>query len=99
MCKHVSPRLTMMPSLCGMRWPRSKNSSTSSCLDVQTTFQVSPVSETVVYAEDAEAASRRAVTQRPELQQAQLKVKQAEYDRRMKQAEYIPDVSLAFSYL
>jgi len=68
-------------------------------LDVQTTFQVSPVSETVVYAEDAEAASRRAVTQRPELQQAQLKVKQAEYDRRMKQAEYIPDVSLAFSYL
>jgi outer membrane protein TolC len=57
------------------------------------------VSETIVYAEDAEAASRRAVTQRPELQQAQLKVKQAEYDRRMKQAEYIPDVSLAFSYL
>jgi outer membrane protein len=68
-------------------------------LDMQATFQVSPVSETVIYAEDVEVASRRALTQRPELQQVQLKVKQAEYDRRMKQAEYIPDVSLAFTYL
>jgi outer membrane protein len=68
-------------------------------LDMQATFQVSPVSETIIYAEDVEVASRRALTQRPELQQVQLKVKQAEYDRRMKQAEYIPDVSLAFTYL
>src|SRR5262249_8192133 len=35
---------------------------------------------------------------RPEIQQARLKIKQEEYDRRIKKSEYIPDVSLSFNY-
>src|SRR5262249_28534429 len=37
--------------------------------------------------------------QRPEIQEARLRIKQAEYDRRIKKSEYIPDVSLSFSYV
>jgi len=44
---------------------------------------------------DLAVAQSRALEQRPELRQAQLKIKQAEYDRREKKAEYIPDVSLS----
>ena len=36
---------------------------------------------------------------RPELQEAKLKIKSAEYDRRIKKSEYIPDVSLSFNYV
>jgi outer membrane protein len=68
-------------------------------LDLLTEFQVSPVSDTTPFADDPEAARRRALAQRPEVKEAQLKVQQAEYDRRMKKAEYIPDISLAFNYL
>lgn len=48
---------------------------------------------------DLAAAQNRALEQRPELRQAQLKIKQAEYDRRQKKAEYIPDVSLSVRQL
>ena len=68
-------------------------------LDLLTEFQVSPVSDTTPFADDPETARRRALAQRPEVKEAQLKVQQAEYDRRMKKAEYIPDISLAFNYL
>jgi outer membrane protein len=44
---------------------------------------------------DLTVAQSRALEQRPELRQAQLKIKQAEYDRRQTKAEYIPDVSLS----
>jgi outer membrane protein TolC len=47
---------------------------------------------------DQTAASARALAQRPELKAAQLKVQQADYDRRMKLAEYIPNISLALTY-
>jgi len=48
---------------------------------------------------DLAAAQSRALEQRPELRQAQLKIKQAEYDRRQKKAEYIPDISLSVHQL
>jgi outer membrane protein len=48
---------------------------------------------------DLAVAQSRALEQRPELRQAQLKIKQAEYDRREKKAEYIPDVSLSLHQL
>jgi outer membrane protein TolC len=48
---------------------------------------------------DLAVAQSRALEQRPELRQAQLKIKQAEYDRRQKKAEYIPDVSLSVHQL
>jgi outer membrane protein TolC len=46
------------------------------------------------------AAAREAASQnRPELRQARLKEKQAEYERRIAKAEYIPDLSVAVQYL
>lgn len=68
-------------------------------LDLWTAFRVSPVPDAVPSADDLTAARRRALLQRPEVQEAQLKVRQAEYDRRMKHAEYIPDIGLAFNYI
>ena len=45
------------------------------------------------------AAREAALKSRPEVRQAQLRVQQAEYDRRLAKAEYIPDLSLAVQYL
>ncbi len=67
--------------------------------DLQTEFSVSPVPEAVGSESDLAAARSLALTQRPELIQARLRVRQAEYDRRIKKSEYIPDVSLSFSYV
>jgi outer membrane protein TolC len=40
----------------------------------------------------------RALQNRPDVKKAKLQVQQANYDARAKKAEYIPDVSVAFSY-
>ena len=42
---------------------------------------------------------KTAVERRPELRQAALRAKQAEYDQRMAKSDYIPSVSLSFNYL
>ena len=42
---------------------------------------------------------KMAVERRPELRQAALRAKQAEYDQRMAKSDYIPSVSLSFNYL
>jgi outer membrane protein len=67
-------------------------------IDIGTAFRVTPVPDTAPDPLDQTVASTRALAQRPEFKAAQLKVQQAEYDRRMKRAEYIPNISLAFSY-
>ena len=67
--------------------------------DVRTKFRVSEASEPEAYANDMEAAERRALEQRPELKEASLKQQQAEYDRRIKKSEYIPDLSLTARYV
>jgi outer membrane protein TolC len=46
-----------------------------------------------------ELARRRVVENRPEMRQALLKERQAEYDRRIAKASYIPDLSLIAGYL
>jgi outer membrane protein TolC len=48
---------------------------------------------------DLAALRAQALERRPELREARLKIQQAEVDRRVKKAEYIPDVSLHFDYL
>ena len=45
------------------------------------------------------AAREAALKSRPEVREAQLGIQQAEYDRRLAKAEYIPDLSLAVQYL
>ena len=66
---------------------------------IGTALRVAPVPDPEPDTLDQTAASARALAQRPELKAAQLKVQQAEYDRRIKRAEYIPDLSLAFTYV
>jgi outer membrane protein len=63
--------------------------------DIRLRFRVSPTQSPDSVELDLAVAQNRALEQRPEVRQAALKIKQAEYDRRQKKAEYIPDVSLS----
>jgi outer membrane protein TolC len=67
--------------------------------DLITDFTVADVPDDELLQMDLAAARARAVQQRPELQQARLKIEQAELDRRVKKAEYIPDVSFSYLYV
>ena len=48
--------------------------------------------------ESTTKAQGRALEQRPELKEAEFTVKQAELDRRMAKADFIPEVGVAFNY-
>lgn len=67
--------------------------------DIRTEFTVAPVPESDLFAADLDSARALALSRRPEIQVARLQARQAEQDRRIKKAEYIPDVSVAFQYL
>ncbi|HEY6804893.1 MAG TPA: TolC family protein [Pyrinomonadaceae bacterium] len=67
--------------------------------DIRTNFEVAPLPELTIFEMDLVSAQNRALDQRPEIKEAQLKVKQAELDRRIKKAEYLPDVSLGLNYV
>lgn len=64
---------------------------------LETGFRVSPL-PAAPEDFDLAAARRIALENRPEIRQAELRARQAETDRRMKKAEYIPDVSANFTY-
>ena len=66
--------------------------------DVHTQFRVTAVGEADPDLTTPEAMEVRALQNRPDVKKATLQVQQANYDARAKKAEYIPDVSLAFSY-
>ena len=66
--------------------------------DIRTEFRVSAIPEPSLFETDLAAARTRALDQRPEIREARLRVQQAELDKRVKKSEYIPDVSLAFTY-
>lgn len=67
--------------------------------DIETEFNVSPVTDGAVFEVDLAAARARAIEMRPELKEARLLIKQAEFDQRIKKSQFVPDVSLAFTYL
>jgi outer membrane protein TolC len=67
--------------------------------DLRLRFRVAATPNPSLTELDLTVAQNRALEQRPEMRQAQLKVKQAEYERRAKKAEYIPDVSLSVQHL
>jgi len=67
--------------------------------DIHTQFRVSDVSNVDTGEETPATIETRALENRPDVKKAQLQVRQAEYDRRAKKAEYIPEVSLAINYL
>lgn len=66
--------------------------------DVSTPFRVEYVPEQDSRDLTLDSARQAALADRPEVRQARLKEKQAEYDRRLAKAEYIPDLSLDLRY-
>ncbi|NYF53605.1 TolC family protein [Tunturiibacter gelidoferens] len=66
--------------------------------DVHTQFRVAAIGDADTDLATSEAMEVRALQNRPDVKKAKLQVQQANYDARAKKAEYIPDVSLAFSY-
>jgi outer membrane protein TolC len=67
--------------------------------DIGTDFNVSPVPALSGDETDLTVAREHALQQRPEVKEAQLKIKYAEYDRKIKKSEYIPEVGLTFNYV
>jgi outer membrane protein len=66
--------------------------------NILTEFRVNPVPEATLLENDMGGARNRALQQRPEIREAKLRISQAEYDRGIKQSEYIPDISFIASY-
>jgi len=66
--------------------------------DLATPFAVSEAVEPPPPDMDQTAAVERAMRLRPEIREAKLKARQAEYGMKIKRTEYIPDVDLVFSY-
>jgi outer membrane protein TolC len=66
--------------------------------DVHTQFRVAAIGDADTDLVTPEAMEARALQNRPDVKKAKLQVQQANYDARAKKAEYIPDVSVAFSY-
>ena len=66
--------------------------------DVSTAFRVEFIPEQNASDLTLDSARLAALASRPEVRQAQLKEKQAEYERRLAKAEYIPDLSLELRY-
>lgn len=64
----------------------------------RTPFELVPVTAASLEEVDVEVARARALDRRPELEQARLRVEQADTTRRLKKAEFIPEVSLAVTY-
>ena len=68
-------------------------------LELTHDFTLTAIPEPSAEEADLQAAVGRALDRRPDLKQARLQVDQADADRRLKKAEYIPELSLAFTYL
>ena len=66
--------------------------------NILTEFRVNPMPEATALENNLEEARTRALQQRPEVREAKLRMRQAEYDRWIKQSEYIPDISFIASY-
>jgi outer membrane protein TolC len=48
---------------------------------------------------DLKLARQTALSQRPEVKEAEINTRRADYDRRLAKAQYIPDIGAAFHYL
>ena len=67
--------------------------------DIRTEFTVEQVPAASFEEIELKMAQGRALSQRPEVKEAELNVKQAEYSHRMAKADYIPEVGIAFNYV
>jgi outer membrane protein TolC len=71
---------------------------TAESRDVATEFGLGPVAEASPFETDLAGARAGAVRRRPEMIGGQLRIKDAEYDLRMKSAEFLPDFNLVLKY-
>ncbi len=67
--------------------------------DIRTEFRTERVPAASFEEVELKLAQSRALTQRPEIKQAELNFQRATYDRRIAKADYIPEVGIAFNYL
>jgi outer membrane protein TolC len=67
--------------------------------DVRTDFEVETVSAVSILDVDLRAAQARALESRADVREAQLRLERADLDRRLAAADWIPEVSLAASYI
>jgi len=67
--------------------------------DVRADFRVTAIADVNGFADDLAGLRVGALEKRPEVRQAKLKLTRAELDRRIKKSEYIPDVSVGFTYV
>lgn len=67
--------------------------------DIRTEFTTEEVPAISPEEENLQAAQETALKQRPEIRQAEITVKQANYERRQAKSQYIPAIGLAIHYL
>jgi outer membrane protein len=67
--------------------------------DIDTPFRTQPVAPVSAEELDLTVARQSALKQRPEIQEAEIDTRRAEYDRRIAKSAYIPDIGAAFHYL
>ena len=67
--------------------------------DLDTPFRTQQVPPIQAEETDLKLARQTALTQRPEVKEAEIDTQRAEYDRRLAKSEYIPDIGAAFHYL
>jgi outer membrane protein TolC len=67
--------------------------------DIDTPFEPDPIPDTLPEEADLAGARARALEARADLKEARLRREQSEIDRRLKRWDYVPEVSLSFSYV
>ena len=67
--------------------------------DLDTPFRTQQVPEIQPEEADLKLARQTALTQRPEVKEAEIDTRRADYDRRLAKAQYIPDIGAAFHYM
>jgi outer membrane protein TolC len=66
--------------------------------EITVDFEPVPLPAPEPLEQDLQASRAHAAERRPEIQEARLRVEQADFDRRMKKAEFIPDVSIGYGF-
>jgi len=67
--------------------------------DIRTEFRTEPIAPASFEEVELTAAQERALADRPEVKQAELSVREADFARRSAKAEYIPGVGVALNYV
>jgi len=67
--------------------------------DIDTPFRTQQVPAIGLEEIDLKLARQTALAQRPEVKEAEVDTRRAEYDRRIAKAQYIPDIGAAFHYM